>query len=110
VITHSPHVLSSANAGEVGMLNNKDGHLTVDFVDKDLRAWKTDYIYSDILAFDSEYDQKLADYVDEIEDKLDESDFAGALAVLDDYAKHAHPEDLTPKALRRRIEKQQKKL
>ncbi|MFT4928948.1 MAG: hypothetical protein ACI8WB_005068 [Phenylobacterium sp.] len=110
VTTHSPHVISSAGAGEVGILENQDGHLSVNFVDKDITAWKTEYIYSDIMAFDPEYDQKLAAYVEDIEDKIDQNDFDGALTVLDELASKAHPEDFTPKALKRRIEKMQKRM
>lgn len=110
VTTHSPHVISSAGEGEVGILENHDGHLTVNFVDKDITAWKTEFIYSDIMAFDPEYDRKLTRYVDDIEDKIDQNDIAGALAILETYATNAHPEDLTPKALRRRIEKVQKRM
>ena len=103
-------MISSAGEGEVGILENKDGHLSVNFVDKDITAWKTEFIYSDIMAFDPEYDRKLATYIDDIEDKIDQNDIEGALTILDDYATHAHPEDLTPKALKRRIEKIQKRM
>lgn len=109
VTTHSPHVISSAEAGEVGILENKDGHLSVRFVDGDISAWKTGFIYSDIMAFDPRYDSKLEEYIDDIEDKIAQYDMDGALAIVDLYADHAHPEDLTPRTLRRRIEKLQKK-
>ncbi len=110
VTTHSPHVISSAGEGEVGMLENKDGHLTVNFVDHDITAWKTEYIFSDIMAFEPEYDRKLAGFIDDIEDKIDENDLDGAMSILDGYAKHAHPQDMTPRALRKRIEKLQKRM
>jgi hypothetical protein len=110
VTTHSAHVISSAGEGEVGMLENKDGHLTVNFVDHDITAWKTEYIFSDIMAFEPEYDRKLAGFIDDIEDKIDEKDLDGAMSILDGYAKHAHPQDMTPRALRKRIEKLQKRM
>ena len=110
VTTHSPHVISSAGAGEVGILENHDGHLTVNFVDKDITTWKTDYIYSDIMDFEPVSNSKLAEYVDVIEDKIDQGDMAGALEVLEEYAEKAHSEDFTPKALKRQIEKLQKRM
>ena len=109
VTTHSPHVISSAGKGEVGMLKNDNGHLTVDYVDGDIQNWKTDYIYSDIMGFEPTYDHSLEQFVDKVEGLIEAQNYTEALTLVEAYSHQAHPNDPTPFTFKRRIERIQQK-
>ncbi|HFT7666747.1 TPA: AAA family ATPase [Serratia marcescens] len=104
ITTHSPHIISSGEPGEVIVLKRTAAELESQVINSNLEYWKTEFVFSDIMEVDTNYEQNLNDFIDQIESCLDESDFTSALSVVDRYASKSHPNDNTAKIYKRRIE------
>ncbi|HAU4284892.1 TPA: AAA family ATPase [Citrobacter freundii] len=104
ITTHSPHIISSGEPGEVVVLRRIAGELESQVINSSLEYWKTEFVFSDIMKVDTNYEQNLNDFIDRIERYIDSNDFSSALAVIDEYSIKSHPDDNTAKIYRRRIQ------
>lgn len=103
VTSHSPHIISSAQAGEVIVLKREDKNMCYNIIDKSLDAWKTDDIYSLIMGVNTVHQQTLADIVNKIEDLINNSNFDEALYLIDEYSNKIPDSDPTAMILRKQI-------
>ncbi|MCE9884392.1 AAA family ATPase [Obesumbacterium proteus] len=103
VTSHSPHIISSAQAGEVIVLKREDKSMCYNIIEKSLDAWKTDDIYSMIMGVNTVHQQTLADIVNKIEDLINNSNFDEALYLIDEYSNKIPDSDPTAMILRKQI-------
>ena len=104
VTTHSPHIISSGEPGEVFVLKRSHGVLESQVINSNLEYWKTEFVFTDIMKVDTNYEQNLNYFIDQIEDSIDNKDFKSALEVVEEYSHKSHPDDNTAKIFKRRIE------
>ncbi|CRX47366.1 TPA: AAA family ATPase [Yersinia enterocolitica] len=103
ITTHSPHIISSAEANEVIILKRHDGKIVPFVVTKSLAAWKTDDIYSSIMGVDTVHQKTLNKVVSEIEELIDENKLDDAVVLIEEYSKKIPDSDPTALTLRKRI-------
>ncbi|CVA87558.1 MULTISPECIES: AAA family ATPase [Serratia] len=104
VTSHSPHIISSAEAGEVIVLKREGKEMGYDVIDKPLDAWKTDDIYSLIMGVSTVHQQTLSDVVNKIEDLISGKFFEEALSLIDEYSKKIPDSDPTAMILKKQID------
>ncbi|MBJ8369108.1 AAA family ATPase [Citrobacter cronae] len=110
VTSHSPHIISSAEAGEVIVLKRDGNDMSYDIIDKPLDAWKTDDIYSLVMGVNTVHQKTLSDIVNKIEDLINGELFDEALELIDEYSNKIPESDPTAMILRKQINSVQLKI
>ncbi|MED9688699.1 AAA family ATPase [Escherichia marmotae] len=110
VTSHSPHIISSAEGGEVIVLKRVGKEMGYDVIDKPLDAWKTDDIYSLIMGVSTVHQQTLSDVVNKVEDLISGEFFDEALSLIDEYSKKIPESDPTAMILKKQIDVVQLKI
>jgi ABC-type cobalamin/Fe3+-siderophores transport system ATPase subunit len=103
VTSHSPHVISSADAEEVIVLRREHGEMKYTTIDKSLAAWKTDDIYSLIMGVDTVHQITLKDVVNKVDGLVENGRFDEALSLIDEYSEKTPSTDPTAMVLKHRI-------
>ena len=101
VTTHSPHLLSSAQEGEV-IIMNRLGAGSLKPVSKSFSGWNTDQILSEVMgvvSLDNKVYKKLIDKSFDCLEKFDLESYKLAVSALEEIA---HPSDPILKVLRAR--------
>jgi len=103
ITTHSPHIISSAEANEVIVLKKESRSIVPFIVNKSLAAWKTDDIYSLIMGVDTVHQMTLNKVVSEVELLIERECFDEAKYLIDEYSTKIPDSDPTALTLRKRI-------
>ncbi|WP_415721611.1 AAA family ATPase [Photobacterium ganghwense] len=103
VTTHSPHIINDANKNELGILDNPDNSIIVNFLDKGLANWKVDYIFSDIMGFESNSENAIYETIQKVEDFISNKQYSLAIEEVDAYEKFSHVNDHLPRYLKNKI-------
>lgn len=103
VTSHSPHIISSAEVGEVIILKRDGKNMDYDIVDHPLDAWKTDDIYSLIMGVNTIHQKTLSDLVNKIESFISKELYNEALELIDEYSKKIPDSDPTAMILKKQI-------
>lgn len=92
VTTHSPHVIASAQSGEIIVISSEDD-INLKPSKRSYSGWSTDQILEDIMNVSSLENKEYAKLIDKIYREMDEGDILGFENTLNELEEIVHPND-----------------
>ncbi|QWI14550.1 ATP-binding protein (plasmid) [Bacillus mycoides] len=99
VTTHSPHVIATAQSGEIIVIPSED-EINLKPSERSYLGWNTDQILEDIMGVSSLENKEYAKLIDKIYKELDEGDLEEFKNTLNELEEIVHPNDTITSVLK----------
>ncbi|MGB6128682.1 MAG: AAA family ATPase [Psychrilyobacter sp.] len=93
ITTHSPHIISSAEAGEVIIMNKDSRNATLEPSSKSYSGWSTDNILEDIMAVNNLENKKYNLLINRALDSVESKNSTKLLEDIVELKEVSHPND-----------------
>jgi len=93
ITTHSPHLIASANKGELIKLPSSEKNVTVEPIDKSYGGWNTDQILEDIMEVKNLENKDYAKLIKDAMNFIEQKDIIKLHELIQELDKIVHPND-----------------